>query len=79
MMNAFGHVIATENLIDRKFVKRRCEPADFCRWEEFIKRPEHSPEALEPITGVPAQQVREAARLYATGGNASYLLRSRRH
>ena len=71
MMNAFGHVIATENLIDRKFVKRRCEPADFCRWEEFIKRPEHSPEALEPITGVPAQQVREAARLYATGGNAS--------
>ena len=71
MMNAFGHVIATENLIDRKFVKRRCEPADFYRWEEFIKRPEHSPEALEPITGVPAQQVREAARLYATGGNAS--------
>ncbi|MBN9248794.1 MAG: formate dehydrogenase subunit alpha, partial [Hyphomicrobium sp.] len=71
IMNAIGHVIATENLIDRKFVNRRCEPADFYRWEEFIKRPEHSPEALESITGVQAQQVREAARLYATGGNGA--------
>jgi formate dehydrogenase major subunit len=71
MMNAIGHVIATENLIDRKFVNRRCEKGDFFRWEEFIKQPQHSPEALEPITGVPAQQVREAARLFATGGNAA--------
>ena len=71
IMNAFGHVIASENLIDGKFINRRCEKADFFRWEEFIKRPEHSPEALEPITGVPAKQVREAARLYATGGNAA--------
>ncbi len=71
IMNAIGHVIATENLIDRKFVHRRCEKGDFFRWEEFIKQPQHSPEALEPITGVPAQQVREAARLFATGGNAA--------
>jgi formate dehydrogenase major subunit len=71
MMNAFGHVIATENLIDRKFVNRRCEKSDFIRWEEFIKQPQHSPEALEPITGVPASQVREAARLFATGGNGA--------
>ncbi len=71
IMNAIGHVIAAENLIDRKFVNRRCEKGDFFRWEEFIKRPENSPEALEPITGVPADQVRAAARLYATGGNAA--------
>jgi formate dehydrogenase major subunit len=71
MMNAIGHVIATENLIDRKFVNRRCEKSDFIRWEEFIKLPQHSPEALEAITGVPAQQVREAARLFATGGNGA--------
>ncbi len=71
MMNAFGHVIATENLIDRKFVARRCEKGDFFRWEEFIKRPENSPEALEAVTGVPADQVREAARLFATGGNGA--------
>lgn len=71
MMNAFGHVIATEDLIDRRFVNRRCEKTDFLRWEEFIRRPENSPEALEAITGVPAKDVREAARLYATGGNGA--------
>ena len=70
IMNAIGHVIATENMIDRKFVNRRCEKGDFFRWEEFIKQPQNSPEALEPITGVPAQLVRDAARLYATGGNS---------
>ena len=71
MMNAFGHVIVSENLMDRNFIKRRCSEPDFLRWLEFIKAPEHSPEAMEAITGVPAQQVREAARLYATGGNAA--------
>jgi formate dehydrogenase major subunit len=71
IMNAIGHVIAVENLIDRKFVARRCESSDFLRWEEFIKRPENSPETLEAITGVPAEQVRGAARLFATGGNGA--------
>jgi formate dehydrogenase major subunit len=71
VVNAICHVIATENLIDRKFVNRRCEKTDFHRWEEFIKQPEHSPEAVEHITRVPAQMIREAARLYATGGNAA--------
>jgi formate dehydrogenase major subunit len=71
VVNALCHVIATENLIDRKFVNRRCEKTDFFRWEEFIKQPEHSPEAVEQITGVPAQMIREAARLYALGGNAA--------
>ncbi len=69
--NAIGHVIATENLIDRKFVNRRCEKTDFHRWEEFIRQPQHAPEAVEHITRVPAQLIREAARLYATGGNAA--------
>ena len=71
IMNALGHVVASENLIDRDFVAARCEPGDFARWEAFIKQPENSPEVLEKITGVPAQQVREAARLFATGGRAS--------
>ena len=71
IMNAIGHVIATENLIDRKFVNRRCEKGDFFRWEEFIKQPKNSPEAVEAITGVPAELVRGAARLFATGGNGA--------
>src|SRR6185312_2162737 len=40
-------------------------------WKEFVSRPEHSPEATEEITGVPADAIRGAARLYATGGNGA--------
>ena len=38
----------------------------------------HSPEFLEPVTRVPAADLRAAARLYATGGNGGDLLRPRR-
>jgi formate dehydrogenase major subunit len=71
VINALAHVIVTEGLVDERFVAERCEPADFARWAEFAARPENSPEAMEAHTGVPAADVRAAARLYATGGNAA--------
>ncbi len=49
----------------------RCDPVEFARWEAFIKDPMNSPEALESVTGVPAADVRGAARLFATGGNGA--------
>ena len=69
MVNAFAHVIVTEGLVNEEFVAQRCE--DFDEWASFVARQENSPEALEEITGVPAADVRAAARLYATGGNAA--------
>jgi formate dehydrogenase major subunit len=69
IINAFAHVVVTEGLVDREFVEGRCE--DFGTWESFIAQPEHSPEAVADITGVPAEEIRAAARLYATGGNAA--------
>ncbi|WP_320778320.1 formate dehydrogenase subunit alpha [Streptomyces sp. CRN 30] len=69
LVNALAHVVVTEGLVDRAFVDDRCE--DFETWERFIARPEHSPEAVADITGVPAEEVRAAARLYATAPNAA--------
>ncbi|MGA6162060.1 formate dehydrogenase subunit alpha [Amycolatopsis magusensis] len=69
VVNAMAHVVVTEGLVDQSFVEDRCE--DFDGWAEFIARPENSPEAVEGITGVPAAELRAAARLYATGGNAA--------
>ena len=69
VVNAFAHVVVTEGLVDRPFVEERCE--DFEQWEHFISGPEHSPEAVEAATGVPAEEMRAAARLYATGGNGA--------
>jgi formate dehydrogenase major subunit len=69
VVNAMAHVAVTEGLVDREFVEARCE--GFAEWEAFIARAEHSPEAVEEITGVPATELRAAARLYASAGNAA--------
>ncbi len=71
VVNALAHVIVTEGLANHAFIAERCEAADFARWREFISQPQNSPEATEAISGVPAADVRGAARLYSTGGNAA--------
>jgi len=71
IINALAHVIVTEGLINEMYVRERCELPDFEGWARFIAEDRHSPEAVEKITGVPAADVRAAARLYATGGNAA--------
>jgi len=71
LVNALAHVVVTEGLVNEAFVAERCDGASFEQWREFIARPEHSPEATETITGVPAEEVRGAARLYATAPNGA--------
>jgi len=71
IVNAMGHVVATEGLIDREFVADRCDPVTFAAWEDFIRQPENSPEAVEALSGVPAEELRAAARLFAAGANAA--------
>ena len=69
VINAMAHVVVTEGIVEQSFVRERCE--EYEEWAEFIARPEHSPEATEEITGVPAEELRAAARLYATAGNSA--------
>ena len=71
IVNAMAHVIVSEGLENRAYIAERCDLAEFNRWQSFIKDPINSPEALESVTGVPASEVRAAARLYATGGNGA--------
>jgi len=71
VVNALAHVVVTEGLVDRGFVVARCEDDSFASWEAFIAQPENSPEATESATGVPAAELRAAARLYATAPNAA--------
>jgi len=71
VVNAIAHVVVTEGLVDRAFVAERCEADSFAQWETFIALPENSPEAMEPITGVPAADLRAAARLYASARNGA--------
>jgi formate dehydrogenase major subunit len=71
LINAMAHVIATEGLLDEAFIKERCDLPSFAEWLDFIRGEENAPENVAAITGVPAEDIRAAARLYATGGNAA--------
>ncbi|MDR7103079.1 formate dehydrogenase subunit alpha [Croceicoccus sp. BE223] len=71
VLTAMAHVIVTEGLVDETFVRERCEIDAFEDWARFVADERHSPEVLEAVTRVPAADLRAAARLYATGGNAA--------
>ena len=71
LINAFAHVVVTEGLVSEEYVRGRCDLAAFENWARFVALPHNSPEASEAHTGVSASEVRAAARLYATGGNAA--------
>jgi len=60
---AFGmlNVIIDEGLYDRDFVTHYCHG-----WEQFVERvKEFPPDKCAEITWIPAEKIREAARLYA--------------
>ncbi|TLY76862.1 MAG: formate dehydrogenase subunit alpha [Gammaproteobacteria bacterium] len=71
LLNALAHVVVTEGLVKEAYVAERCEPDSFARWKAFVAEERNSPEGSEAITGVPAERVRRAARLYATAGNGA--------
>ena len=71
IITALAHVILSEGLQDETYIQERCDLQSYQDWKEFVLREDNSPEAMAAITGVPAETLRGAARLYATGGNAA--------
>jgi formate dehydrogenase major subunit len=71
LINSLAHVIVTEGLVKEDFVRERCEIDSFEKWRNFVALEKNSPEAMAGITGVPAETVRAAARLFANAGNGA--------
>jgi formate dehydrogenase major subunit len=71
VINAIAHVIVTEGLADERFVMERCDTDAYQDWAAFIADRSNAPEELEAVTGVRADELRAAARLFATGGNGA--------
>jgi formate dehydrogenase major subunit len=67
LANAMGHVIIEEDLYDREFVERATK--GFEAYREKVAG--YTPEYAEQITGVPADDIREVARMYATADRAT--------
>ncbi len=71
MLLAIAQVIFEEDLWDHEYVEKWVEPTGFERWKDYclgkgddgiVKTPEWA----EPICAVPAETIREFARLYGT-------------
>ncbi len=71
VLTALAHVIVTEGLANEAFVRERCDWSEYEHWAAFVSDERNSPEATQAFTGVDPQSLREAARLYATGGNGA--------
>ena len=67
LLDGLARVIIDEDLLDKDFVARRTN-----NLEELARAlDKYSPEDTEAITGIPAETIRAAARLYAGAGRAS--------
>ena len=67
VFSAMAHVIVKENLVNWDFVQNRTQGFD-----EFLESLEKfTPEYAEEVSGVPAEDIRKAARMYATAKNGA--------
>ena len=68
LLNAMAKVILDEGLEDGDFVNDRTE--GFEEWLKVVDK--YTPESAEGITGVPAEEIRRAARIYARPSHPGY-------
>ncbi len=69
LFNGLMNVIITEGLEDKEFIKERTE--DYEKLKEVVLK--YTPEIVAKITGVPAEDIRKAARIYASAESASLI------
>ena len=76
-INGMMHVIITENLYAKEYVAERCDGFD--ELKQVVEK--YTPEYVETITGIPAQNLIDAARLYAGAkpGNIIYCMGITQH
>jgi len=68
-INGMINVIINEGLADEKFISERTE--NFEELKEMVK--DYTPERVEEISGIPKEDLIEAARIYASSGSASII------
>jgi formate dehydrogenase major subunit len=69
MLNAMIHVVIEEGLTDVNFIRDRV--ANFEALRDNVRG--YSPEAMAPICGIPAEEIREVARAFAKAKSAMIL------
>lgn len=67
LLNAMAHAILAEGLEDKEFIAARTE--NFDAFKEAVK--DCTPQWAEDVSGVPAEMIVEAARVYGQAGSAA--------
>lgn len=67
LLNSLMNVILAEGLVDRDFIAARTEGFEALE----VVLPKYTPEVVEKITGVPAEDIRKAARMFASADRAA--------
>ncbi len=71
IINAIAHVVVTEGMVAEDYVRERCDRDSFEAWKAMILKDENSPEAVAKVSGVDAETIRAAARLYGQARNGA--------
>lgn len=66
LINGMCHVVIKEDLLDKKYIEERTE--DFEDLKEHLEY--YTPEVVSEITGLPAESIIKAARMYAKADGA---------
>jgi nitrate reductase NapA len=78
LLNSMAQVIIEENLINQGFIDRHTEfmkgtdKLSFDEYKAFLQ--DYTPEKVEAVSGIPAQTIREVARLFAAPGRKTMSL-----
>jgi predicted molibdopterin-dependent oxidoreductase YjgC len=69
LFNAMAHVIIREGLEDKEYIKNRTQGFEYLK--EMVEK--YTPEYVSEITGVPAEDIVKAARLFASAKSGSII------
>jgi formate dehydrogenase major subunit len=67
VLDSIAHVVVREKLYDEAFVRARCHGHEFEQWMALVGDARYSPESVGPEAGLEPEDIRRAARLYASG------------
>ncbi len=67
ILDSIAHVVVREELYNEAFVRARCEWHEFENWKALVGSDRYAPETIGPLAGVDPNDIRAAARLYASG------------
>jgi len=70
-LNSMMHTIIKEGLENKEFIQNHTE--DYEELKKVVTKDEYSPENTEKITGIPAEQLKEAARAFAKSKKSSII------